>query len=157
MIPDEVHQFDLLYTPNDMLYGNKYKYSLSRINVAFRYKVARPMNMKQVNNVAEIITDIYKVDPLTYPKVFQCNNGSEFKAEVTKMLDKHGVMIKCMMTKYKHMHTAFVEALNKLLAENLFKVQDTQELNNPEKVSSTWVKHLYGLIDQLNDMEMQMT
>ena len=115
------------------------------------------MNMKQVNNVAEIITDIYKVDPLTYPKVFQCNNGSEFKAEVTKMLDKHRVMIKCMMTKYKQMQRAFVEALNKLLSENLFKVQDTQELNNPEKVSSTWVKHLYGLIDQLNDMEMQMT
>ena len=22
---------------------------------------------------------------------------------------------------------------------------------------STWVKHLYGLVDQLNDMEMQMT
>ena len=42
---------------------------------------------------------------------------------------------------------AFVEALNKLLEEQLFKVQDSQELNNPEKVLSTWVKHLYGLID----------
>ena len=31
------------------------------------------------------------------------------------------------------------------------------ELNDPEKVSSTWVKHLYGLVDQLNDIEMQMT
>ena len=32
-----------------------------------------------------------------------------------------------------------------------------QELNDPEKVSSTWVKHLYGLVDQLNDTKMQMT
>ena len=32
-----------------------------------------------------------------------------------------------------------------------------QQLNNPEKVSSTWVKHLYGLIDQLDDTETQMT
>ena len=32
-----------------------------------------------------------------------------------------------------------------------------QEFNNPEKVSSTWVKHLYGLVDRLNDMETQMT
>ena len=54
-------------------------------------------------------------------------------------------------------HTLFVESLNKLLIENLFMVQDTQKLNDPEKVSSTWVKHLYGLVDQLNDTETQMT
>ena len=60
------------------------------------------------------------------------------------------------MTKYKHTHTAFVEALNKILAERLFKVQDAQELNNPEKVSSRWVKHLYGLVDELNDTETEM-
>ena len=39
----------------------------------------------------------------------------------------------------------------------MFKVQDTQELNDPEKVSPTWVKHLYGLVDKLNDTETQMT
>ena len=58
--------------------------------------------------------------------------------------------------KYTHTHTAFVEALNKILAERLFKVQDAQELNDPEKVSSRWVKHLYGLVDELNDMETEM-
>ena len=47
--------------------------------------------------------------------------------------------------------------LNKILAERLFKVQDVQELNDPEKVSATWVKHLYGLVDKLNDMETEMT
>ena len=55
------------------------------------------------------------------------------------------------------MHTAFIEALNKLLTENLFKVQDAQELNDPENVSSTWVRHLYGLIDWLNDTKTPMT
>ena len=81
--------------------------------------------------------DDYKVGPLTYPEAFQCNNGSKFKAKVTKMFKKHGVMIRCTMTKYKHMHMAFIEALNKLLAEQLFKVQNMQELNDPEKVLST--------------------
>ena len=38
----------------------------------------------------------------------------------------------------------------------MFKVQDAQELNDPEKVSATWVKHLYGLVDELNDMENEM-
>ena len=103
-----------------------------------------------------MIADIYKVGPLIYPKIFQCDNGSEFKAEVTKLLEKHGVKIRRVMTKYKHTHTAFVEALNKILAERLFKVQDAQELNDPEKVSATWVKHLYGLVDELNDMQTDM-
>ena len=49
-----------------------------------------------------------------------------------------------------------MEALNKIFAERLFKVQDAQELNDPEHVSATWVKHLYGLVDQLNDMETEM-
>ena len=60
------------------------------------------------------------------------------------------------MTKYKHTHTAFVEALNKILAERLFKAQDAQELNDPEKVSATWVKHLYGLVDKLNHTTTEM-
>ena len=60
------------------------------------------------------------------------------------------------MTKYKHTQTAFVEALNKISTERLFKVQDAQELNDPKKVSSRWVKHLYGLIDVLNNMENEM-
>ena len=60
------------------------------------------------------------------------------------------------MTKYKHTHTAFVEALNKILTKRLFNVQDAQELNDPEKISSRWVKHLYELIDELNDTETEM-
>ena len=75
---------------------------------------------------------------------------------MTKMLEKNEVKIQRVTTKYKHTHTAFVEALNKILAERLFKVQDAQELNDPEKVSSRWVKHLYGLVDELNDTETEM-
>ena len=29
-------------------------------------------------------------------------------------------------------------------------------MNDPEKVSSRWVKHLYGLVDELNDTETEM-
>ena len=57
----------------------------------------------------------------------------------------------------QHTHMAFIEALNKLLAEQLSKVQDMEEFNDPEKVLSNLVKHLYGFIDQLKDTEMQMT
>ena len=72
--------------PSDTLYGNKYKYILAGIDAASRYKVAGPLRTKQVRDAAEMIADIYKVGPLTHPSIFQCDNGSEFKGEVTKML-----------------------------------------------------------------------
>ena len=128
-----MHQFDLLYMPSYTLYGNKYEYILFRIDFTSRYKVPGPLRTKHAKEVANMITDIYKVGPLTYPKIFQCDNDSEFKGEVTKMLEKHEVRIRSMTTKYKHTHTAFVKALNKLLAEQLFKVQDEQELNDPDE------------------------
>ena len=120
--PNEMHQFDLLYMPSDTLYGNKYKYILAGIDAASRYKVARPLRTKQARDVAEMIADIYKVGPLTYPRTFQCDNGSEFKGEVTKMLKKQEVKIRQVTTKYAHTQTAFVKALNKILAERLLKV-----------------------------------
>ena len=151
-----MHQFDLLYMPSNTLYGNKYKYILAGIDTASRYKVARSLRTKLACDVAEMTADIYKVGPLTYPSTFQCDNGREFKGEVTKLLEKQEVKIRRVTTKYTHTHTAFVKALNKSLAERLFKVQDAQDLNDPEKVSSRWVKHLYGLGDELNDMETEM-
>ena len=50
-----------------------------------------------------------------------------------------------------------VKALNKLPTEQLFKLQGMQELDNPKEMSLTWIKHLYGLVDQLYEMELQMT
>ena len=151
-----MHQIDLLYMPSDTLYGSKYKYILSGIDDASRFKVTKPLRTKQARDVAEMIADIYKVGPLKYPKIFQYDNGGEFREDVTKMLEKNEVKIRQVTTKYKHSHTAFVEALNKILAERLFRVQDAQELNDAEKISSRWVKHLYGLVDELNDSTTEM-
>ena len=76
-IPNKVNQFGLLYMPSDTLYRNKYKYILSGIDETSRYQVTRPMRIEQAKDVAEMIADIYKVGPFTYPKIFQCDNGSE--------------------------------------------------------------------------------
>ena len=97
------------YMPLDTLYGNQYKYILAGIDAASRYKVVRPLRTKQARQIAEMIADIYKVGPIKKPRIFQCDNGSKFKAEVTKMSEKHGIKIQHVTTKYKHLHTAFVE------------------------------------------------
>ncbi|XP_057302757.1 uncharacterized protein LOC130636923 [Hydractinia symbiolongicarpus] len=153
--PKEMHQFDLLYMPHDRLCGNTYRYILTGIDVASRYKVARPLRTKKASEVADMFKDIYKAGPLHYPKTFQCDNGGEFKSDVGKLLEGKGVEIKRATTKYHHTFTAFVESYNKVLAERLFKPQDAQELVS-EEASSTWVKHLYTIVKSLNNTKTTM-
>ena len=119
--PNEQHQFDLLYMPHKIFERNTYIYILTGIDVASRYKVARPLRTKKSSEVAFVLEGIYKKGSvLKYPKAFQCDNGSEFKNEVTKLLEKHSVDIRRATTKYKHTHTAFVKAFKKELVKLLF-------------------------------------
>ena len=132
---NEQHQFDLLYIPHNIIEGNTYKYILTGIDVASRYKVPRALRTKNSSKVAFVLESIYKKGGVfKHPKVFQCDNGSEFKNEVTKLLEKHNVDIPRATTKYKYTHTTFLEAFNKDLAKFLFKPKDAQELQKPEKV-----------------------
>ena len=50
-----MHQFDLSYMPSATLYGIKYKYILTGIGTASRYKVAKPLRNKQAHDIAKII------------------------------------------------------------------------------------------------------
>ena len=155
--PNEQHQFDLLYMPHNLFEGNTYKYILTGIDVASRYKVARPLKTKNPSEVAFVLKAIYKKDDVfKYPKVFQCNNGSGFKNEVTKLLEKQSVDIRRATTKYKHLHTAFVEAFNKELAKLLFRTMDAQELQDREKVSTIWVKNLNKIVNKMNHTKSSM-
>ena len=91
-----------------------------------------------------------------YPKVFQCDNGPEFKDEVTKLLKRHNVEIRRATTKYKHIYTAFVEAFNKVLVKLLFKPMDAQELQDPEKVFRIWFKNLNKIVNKINSTKSLM-
>ena len=147
--PNKQHQFDLLYMPHNIFKGNTYKYILTGIDVASRYKVVRPLRTKNSSEVTFGLKAIYK-------KAFQIDNGSEFKNELTKLLEKHNVEIWRATTKYKHSHTAFVEAFNNELAKLLFKPMDAQELQDPEKVSTIWVKNLNKTVNKMNNTVSSM-
>ena len=86
-----------------------------------------------------------------YPKMFQCDNGSEFKNEVAKLLEKHSVEIRRETTKHKHTYTVFVEVFNKEFTKLLFKPMDAQELQDPEEVSTVWVKNLNKNVNKMNN------
>ena len=70
---------------------------------------------------------------------------------MTKLFEKHSVEIRRATVKYKHTHTAFVDAFNKDLAKPLFKPMDAQELQGREKVSTTWVKNLNKSVNKINN------
>ena len=155
--PNEQHQFDLVHMPHDVFEGNTYKYLLSGVDVTSRYGVAKPLMTKKSSDVAFVLGAIYKKKgAYKYSKDLQIDNGSEFKGEVTKLFEKHSVKIRKTTTKYKHTHTAFVEAFNKNLEKLLFKPMDAKELQNPKKVSKIWVKNLDTAVKRLNNTVSSM-
>ena len=102
--------------------------------------------------VAFVLEAIYKKSgDFKYPKIFPCDNGSELNSKVTKLSESHSVEIKRATTKYKHTHTAFVEAFNKELAKELFQPMDAQELNDPDKISRMWVRNLKNTVKRMNN------
>ena len=153
---NKIHQADLLYLPHDKVYQNTYKYTLNVIDVASRYKASRPLKTKKASEVAEMFKDIYRKGPLKYPKELHVDNGTEFKADVLKLMKEHDVKVVSATTKYHHNFTAFIERFNKTLAERLFKSQDAQELQNPTKDSKIWVKYLQKAVTRLNSEKTRM-
>ena len=93
---------------------------------------------------------------LNNARVFQYDYGSEFKSDVTKLLEKHNVNIRRTTTKCKHTHTAFVEAFNKELEKLLFKPMSAQELQDAEKVSEICVQNLNSIGNKMNNTKSSM-
>ena len=153
---NKMHQADLMYLPHDKVYQNTYKYTLQVIDVASRYKVSRPLKTKRASEVAEMLKDVYKKGPLRHPQELHVDNGTEFKADVLKLMKERDVKVISATTKYHHNFTAFVERFNKTLGERLFKAQDAQELQNPTKDSKIWVKYLQKAVTRLNNEKTQM-
>ena len=87
---NEQHQFDLVHIPHNFFEGNTYKYLLSGVDVASRYRVTKPVTTKKLSEVAFVLGAIYmKGGPFKYLKVIQIDNGPEFKGEVTKLIVFH--------------------------------------------------------------------
>ena len=64
---------------------------------------------KKANKVEFVLETLYKKGGVfKYPKVFQCDNGSEFKSDEPNMLEKHNY-IRRTTTKYKQTHYALPE------------------------------------------------
>jgi hypothetical protein len=153
-IPNEVHQADLLFLPHDRIpHGRKlYKYALSVVDVASRYKVAEPLSSKDSSEVAAALAKIYKRGPMKWPKVLQVDPGREFMGSVSQLLAKHNVVVRrgAPGEEGAHRGQSIVERFNRTLAERLFGHQYAQELADPSTRSTEWVARLPAVVAALN-------
>ena len=156
-VPNEVHQADLLFLPHDRLpRGRKtYKYALTVVDVASRYKEAEPLTTKESAEVAKAFSTIYK-RVLRWPKLLQVDPGREFMGEVNKLMKSKNVQIR-RGEKALHRSQAIVERFNRTLAEKLFGHQYAQEFLSAAATSGgsnarskEWVARLPRVITALN-------
>ena len=157
--PNKVHQADLLFMPHDKLpRGRKvFRYALTVVDVASRYKEAEPLTSKNSDEVAKAFQTIYRRSPLTWPKMLQVDPGREFMGAVTKEMEKHKTYIRRGRAEI-HRDQAIVERFNHTLAERLFRHQYAVEMRLPEGQRSTaWVKRLPEVVSALNNEETRLT
>ena len=114
-VPNEVHQADILYLPHDRQ-RRVYKYALTVIDVASRYKEAYPLSTKSSDEVANAFTKIYQKGPLRWPKLLQVDPGNEFRGKVSSVMAKHNVAIRRGHTAI-HRDQGIVERFNKTVAD----------------------------------------
>jgi hypothetical protein len=161
--PNEVHQADLLFLPHDRPgRGRKlYKYALTVVDVASRYKEAEPLATKESKEVAMALSRIYTRGPLRWPRLLQVDPGREFMGAVSQLLAKHHVKVRRGRVDI-HRDQAIVERFNRTLAERLFGHQYAQELlmmsrGTTGARSREWVKRLPEVVVALNNEVTRLT
>jgi hypothetical protein len=155
VIPNEAHQSDLLFLPHDRLpRGRKiFKYALTVVDVASRYKEAEPLTSKESGEVAKAFSNIYKRGPLTWPKLLQVDPGREFMGSVNTLMKSKNVEIRRGVAGL-HRAQGIVERFNRTLAERLFGHQYAQEIlmdARNGKRSTEWVARLPDVVKALNN------
>ena len=68
-VPNEVHQADLLFLPHDRVRQKTFRYALTVVDIASRYKKAEPQTSKTAAEVADGFSRIYKRSLLRWPKL----------------------------------------------------------------------------------------
>ena len=108
------------------------------------------MTTKNTKEVAQAFQWIHENTPLTYPKTLIIDDGKEFYGDMTKLMEKHDVMIQGGDPS-QHRFQGIVERCNRTLADRLFSYQYRKELENPSKSNQEWVLWLQNVVSALNN------
>ena len=153
--PNDIHQADILYLPHDKFKKKTYKYALNIVDVASRYKGSDQLTTKNSKEVYQAFQWIYENTPLTYPKTLIVDEGSEFRGDTTKLMDKHDVIIQ-RSDPSQHRSQGIVERFNRTLADRLFAYQYHKEFEDPSKSNREWVSRLQNVVSALNNEKTRL-
>ena len=153
--PNDIHLADILYLPHDKFKKKTYKYALNIVDVASRYKGSYQLTTKNSKEVSQAFQWIYENTPLTYPKTLIIDEGSEFRGDTTKLMDKHDVIIQ-RSDPSQHRSQGIVERFNRTLADRLFTYQYHKELEDPSKSNREWVFRLQNVVSSLNNEKTRL-
>ena len=148
--PNDIHQSDLLSLLHDKFKKKTNKYALNIVDVASRYKGSYQLTSKNAKGVAQAFQWIYENTPLNYPKTLIVDDGKEFYGDVTKLMEKHNVIIRCGDPSQHHSQ-GIVERFNRTLADRLFTYQYHKELKGPSNSNREWVSRLQNVVSSLNN------
>ena len=154
--PNRIHQADVLFLPHDKVGNQTYKYALTLVDVASRYKAARPLKTKDAATVARELASIYddEKSPLTWPETMMVDLGTEFKGATTTLLETNGVRVR-RADKGHHRSQAFAEAFNKVLAQRLFRSMYHRGFEDGVP-SNAWVGKLQKVVTSMNNTKTRM-
>jgi transposase InsO family protein len=154
--PNRIHQSDVLFLPHDKVGKQTYKYCLTLVDVASRFKAARALKTKDAATVARELASIYDDAkcPLAWPEQMMVDLGTEFKGATTAALESHGVLIR-RADKGHHRSQAFAESFNKILAQRLFRSMYHRGFEDGAP-SNAWVSKLQKVVASLNNTKTRM-
>ena len=127
------------------------------MDVASRYKGPYQLTTKNAKEVAQAFQWIYENTPLNYPKPLMVIDidGKEFYGDVTKLMEKHDVIIQ-RGDPSQHRSQGIVERFNRTLADRLFTYQYHKELEDPSKGNREWVSRLQNVVSALNNEKTRL-
>ena len=153
--PNDIHQSDLLSLPHDKFEKKMYRYALNIVDVASKYKGSYQLTTKNSKEVSQAFQWIYENTSLTYPKTLIADDGKEFYGDMTKLMEKHNVIIQ-RGDPSQHRSQGIVERFNRTLTDRLFSYQYHKELEDPSKSSQEWVSRLQNVVSALNNEKTRL-
>lgn len=144
--PNERHQADLLYLPND----KGFKYLLVVVDLATRRVGAQPLRDKTAPAVARALKKLYDTDKeLKPPEAMQVDGGLEFKGQTAAFLKDNDTYIRVGL-RGRHQQQSIVENANQVIGNAILLLQETKELKTG-KDSREWLSALPKIIERLNE------
>ena len=113
------------------------------------------MTTKNSKEVAQAFQWTYENTPLTYSKTLIIDDGKEFYGDVTRLMEKHDVMIQ-HGDPSQHRSQGIVERFNRTSADTLFSYQYHKELEDPSKSNREWVSRLQNVVSALSNEKTRL-